>query len=136
MDRLREEVSKSECVRGVSSNHRSVTSRSGRERWADTEEAEVDPGCHEAEVCQEHGGLRAQNYARYCVGEEEDGGEVLDTHAHKALGDGDGVLGDELLEGDEEAGLNGDAAGDGRAPVNVSSAYLIYMSERTAGQSC
>jgi len=39
---------------------------------------------------------------------------VLDAHANEALCDGDRVLGHELLEGHEEAGLDGDAAGDGR----------------------
>ena len=38
---------------------------------------------------------------------------MLDTHANEAFGDGDGVFGDQLLEGDEEACLNGDATGDG-----------------------
>jgi hypothetical protein len=38
---------------------------------------------------------------------------VLDAHAHEASGNGDSVLGHELLEGHEEAGLDGNAAGDG-----------------------
>jgi hypothetical protein len=41
---------------------------------------------------------------------------VLDTHADEAFRDGHGVFGDELLEGDEEASLNGNASGDGSLP--------------------
>jgi len=41
---------------------------------------------------------------------------VLDAHADQAFGNGDCVFGHELLEGDEEAGLDGDAAGYGGAP--------------------
>lgn len=63
-------------------------------------------------MCQEHGGLGANHDAGDGVGEEEDGGEVLDAHANEALCDGDGVFGHELLECDEEAGLDGDAARD------------------------
>jgi hypothetical protein len=37
---------------------------------------------------------------------------VLDAHANEALCDGYGVLWDELLEGDKEGGLDGDATGD------------------------
>lgn len=48
---------------------------------------------------------------------------MLDAHADEAFGNGDGVFGDELLEGDEEAGLDGDAAGDGGAAA--SSQYSI-----------
>ena len=50
---------------------------------------------------------------------------MLDAHADEALGNGDGVLRDELLEGDEEAGLDGDAAGDGGA-----AAWRQYSSKR------
>jgi hypothetical protein len=38
---------------------------------------------------------------------------VLDAHADEASGNGDSVLRHELLEGHEEAGLYGNAAGDG-----------------------
>ena len=41
---------------------------------------------------------------------------MLDAHADEALCDGNGVFGDELLEGDEEASLDGNASRDGRAP--------------------
>jgi hypothetical protein len=44
---------------------------------------------------------------------------VLDAHADEASGDGDSVLGHKLLEGHEETGLNGDAAGDGGVAVLV-----------------
>lgn len=37
---------------------------------------------------------------------------MLDAHANEALCDCDSVLGDELLEGHEEAGLNGNATRD------------------------
>lgn len=39
---------------------------------------------------------------------------MLDAHSHEAPEDLNGVFGDELLEGDEKGGLNGDAATDGR----------------------
>ena len=42
---------------------------------------------------------------------------MLHAHADETLGNSDGVLGDELLEGDEEAGLDGDAARDGGAAM-------------------
>jgi hypothetical protein len=45
---------------------------------------------------------------------------VLDAHANEALCDGDGVLWDELLEGDEEGGLDGDAARDCGAATRIS----------------
>jgi hypothetical protein len=62
---------------------------------------------------------------------------VLDAHANEAFGDGDGVLRDELLEGDKEAGLDGDAAGDGGAPVGVSTISLEcrIRTIRTEGRS-
>jgi hypothetical protein len=37
---------------------------------------------------------------------------MLDTHTDHAFEDGDGMLGDKLLEGDEEAGLDCYSAGD------------------------
>ena len=37
---------------------------------------------------------------------------MLDAHADEAFGDGNGVFGDELLEGNEKASLDGNAAGD------------------------
>jgi hypothetical protein len=45
---------------------------------------------------------------------------VLDAHADEAFGDGNGVFGNELLERDEEASLDGNAAGDGSGPGLVS----------------
>jgi len=36
---------------------------------------------------------------------------VLDAHADHAFEEGDGVFGDELLEGDEEASLDGNTTG-------------------------
>lgn len=45
---------------------------------------------------------------------------MLDAHADEALGDGDGVLRHQLLEGHEKAGLDGNAARDGGAPGHVS----------------
>jgi hypothetical protein len=41
---------------------------------------------------------------------------MLDAHADEAFGDGNGVFGNELLEGDEEASLDSNAAGDGVLP--------------------
>lgn len=114
-----------ECVRGVALDDRAVAGRCRGQRGARAVEAQVDPGGHEAKVGQEHGGFGAEDNARDGVGGQEDGWEVLDAHADEALGDGDGVLRDELLEGDEEAGLDGDAAGDGGA-----AAWRQYSSKR------
>lgn len=35
---------------------------------------------------------------------------MFDPHLHQTLEDGDGVFGNELLEGDEERGLDGDTS--------------------------
>ena len=115
LEGLREEMGKGESVRSIALDDRVMAGCSGGQRWADAVEAQVDPGGHEAKVGQEHGSLGAEDDGGDGVGEQEDGGEVLDTHADETFGDGDGVFGDELLEGDEEAGLDGDAAGDGGA---------------------
>jgi hypothetical protein len=45
---------------------------------------------------------------------------VLDAHADEAFGNGNGVFGNELLERDEEASLDGNAAGDSSGPDLVS----------------
>jgi hypothetical protein len=42
---------------------------------------------------------------------------VLDTHANESFSNGHCVLGHELLEGDEEACLDGNATRDGRVPA-------------------
>ena len=120
LDWFGEEVRESKGVRGIALDDRSIAGSSGRKRWADAVEAQVDPRRKEAEPREEHGRLSAQRNARYGVGEEENGGEVLDAHADEALGDCDGMLRDELLEGDEEAGLDRNAAGDGGGAVRVS----------------
>jgi hypothetical protein len=117
MDGFREKVRESERVRGVAPNHRSVSGCSRRERGTDAEEAKIYPGCHKAKVCQEHGGLGANYDARKRVNEEENCGEVLDTHADEALCNGNRVLRDELFKGHEEPCLDGDATGDGRVAV-------------------
>lgn len=44
---------------------------------------------------------------------------MLDAHANEALGNSDGVFGDELLEGDKEAGLDGDTTGDGCVSIHT-----------------
>lgn len=41
---------------------------------------------------------------------------MLDAHANEALCNGYGMLGHELLKGNEEAGLDSDTAGDGGVP--------------------
>lgn len=114
-------MSESKGVRGVAFYHGAVTRSSGRKRGADAVEAKIDPRSQEAEPGQEHGRLRAEGYARYGVGEEEYGGEMFHTHTYDAFCDCNGMLGDELLEGNEEASLNGNATGDcGGAAWNVS----------------
>jgi hypothetical protein len=50
---------------------------------------------------------------------------VLDTHANKAFGDGDCVLGHELLEGDEEPSLDGNAARYGG--MSVACQYIAML---------
>jgi hypothetical protein len=45
---------------------------------------------------------------------------VLDAHTDEAFRNGHSVFGDKLLEGNEEAGLDGNAARDGSAPAVVS----------------
>jgi hypothetical protein len=50
---------------------------------------------------------------------------VLNTHADEALGDGDRVLGHELLEGYEEPSLDGNAARDGG--MAVACQYIVMF---------
>jgi hypothetical protein len=61
--------------------------------------------------------MAVQNYARYCVREEEYSREVLDAHTDETLGDCDGVLRYKLLEGDEEAGLDSNTTRNGGVTV-------------------
>lgn len=110
-------MGKGEGVGSIALDDRAVAGRCRRQRGADTVEAQVDPGGHEAKVSQEHGGLGAKNDTRDGVGGEEYGREVLDAHTDEAFCDGNGVFRNELLEGDEEAGLDGDAARNGGAAV-------------------
>lgn len=44
---------------------------------------------------------------------------MLDAHLDKAVRDVDGVLGDELFEGDEEGTLDGYAATDSSGPAGM-----------------
>lgn len=69
-------------------------------------EAQVDPADHEAGEGEPEGGVGAEEGAGEHVGEDEDGGEVLDAHADGAAEEGDGVFGDELFEGHEEGGFD------------------------------
>jgi hypothetical protein len=43
---------------------------------------------------------------------------MLDAHTNEAFSDSDGVFGDELLEGNEEASLNSNATGDGSVAID------------------
>lgn len=110
---LWEEVGEGKSVGGIAFDDGAVAGGSRGQRGADAVEAEVDPSSQEAEPGEEHGGLGAQDKAGQGVCEEENGGEMLDAHADDALCDCNSVLGNELLEGDKEGSLNGNAAGDG-----------------------
>lgn len=109
-------MSKAEGVGSISTNDGAVSSGRGRERGADAIEAKVDPCSHEAKVGKEHGRLGAQDCAGDGIRKQEYGGEMLDAHANEALCNGYGMLGHELLKGNEEAGLDSDTAGDGGVP--------------------
>ena len=43
---------------------------------------------------------------------------MFDAHPDQSFGNCNGVFGDQLLEGNEEASLDGDAAGNGRVPIH------------------
>lgn len=51
---------------------------------------------------------------------------MFDAHTDDTFGDGNGVLGDKLFKGDEEAGLYGDTAGDGCG----ASCWLVCEAQR------
>ena len=55
---------------------------------------------------------------------------MLDTNSNSPTQDADGMLGHKLLEGDEEAGLDGDGALDGSITVTIS-AVMMDTRQRT-----
>lgn len=80
-------------------------------------EAQIGPGGKETEPGENGGDVGAKEWAGEGVGQKEQGGEVLDTDLDEALEQSYGVFWDQLLEGDEEAGLQRDAATDGGEAV-------------------
>lgn len=125
MHRFGEEVGKGEGVACVAAHGGHVVRGGGGEDGGGAVEAEVGPRGHEGEEGEEHCRFGAEEGAGDGVEEEEEGGEVLDSHAEDAP-DGHGVLGDQLLEGDEKAGLDGDAPGNGGVSVMLSARCSVY----------
>ena len=116
MDDVRPERGKSKSFRGVSSNNTSPGACSCQV-WLLFVEAKICPTRKEPKPGQNRSSICEENYARYRICDQEYCREMFDSNLDNAFEDSNRVLGDELLEGDEEASLHGNRALDRDVPA-------------------
>ncbi len=104
-----EEISERECITCVAFYACALACRGAEDRTG-TVEAQVCPRDEEAEPGKEQCSFCAKDKTRKCVGKEKYGREMFDAHADH-FEKVDRVFGYELLEGNQEGGLEGDATG-------------------------
>lgn len=70
-------------------------------------ESQVGPAGQQPQPREERCDLRSENQTANGIEQQKQGGEMFHAHLDQAFEDGNRMLGNELLEGDEEGRLDG-----------------------------
>lgn len=106
-----EEAGKGKGLAGIALDTQAVGRSSGQVGLL-LIEPQVRPTGQETQPGQDGGGIRSEDDAAEGVEEQEQSREMLDAHFDQALENRDGVFWHELLECDEEGGLDGNTTAD------------------------